>query len=123
MRRALAGALLWIVGCAGLLGDGKAQFKKGRYAEAKATFAQAEAESRGWDDTRRAEYALYRGLTLGALGDRAGAAVWLKEAKALEDAHPGSLSREDLERLKLGLAQVSPAEPPAPPPGEKGTEL
>jgi hypothetical protein len=92
-----------LVACGGALAQGKSQFEKGRYPEAKQTLASVEAESRTWDDARRAEYDLYRGLTLGALGDRARAGVWLREAKAIEDAHPGSLEREDAQRLKVGL--------------------
>ena len=85
------------------MAEGRAQFDKGSYAEAKQTFAGAEADSRSWSDARRAEYALYRGLTLGALGDHAQAGVWLREAKAIEDAHPGSLTPEQAQRLHLGL--------------------
>ena len=43
------------------------------------------------------------GLTLNALGDRGHAAVWLREAKAIEDAHPGSLTPEQAQRLRLGI--------------------
>lgn len=112
MRRACAvAAFALAVGCGGALADGKAQFDKGRYPEAKQTFASIEQESRTWSDARRAEYALYRGLTLAALGDRAAAGVWLKEAKAIEDGHPGSLSADDAQRLKLGLEG---ADAPAP---------
>jgi hypothetical protein len=92
-----------MVACGGALAEGQSQFDKGRYPEAKQTFAAAEAESRTWSDERRARYALYRGLTLGALGDRAQAGVWLHEAKAIEATHPGSLSTEDAQRLRLGL--------------------
>jgi TolA-binding protein len=92
-----------LTGCAGPLADGESQFDRGRYPEAKQTFASLESESRRWSDDRRAAYALYRGLTLGALGDRAMAGVWLREAKAIEDTHPGSLSPEDARRLHLGL--------------------
>jgi hypothetical protein len=94
---------LLLVACAGGLAEGEGQFRKGRYPEAKQTFAALEVESRAYPDGKRAEYALYRGLTLGALGDRAQAGVWLREAKAIEDAHPGSLSAEDAARLKAGL--------------------
>lgn len=99
-------ALLFAVACGGALSDGKAQFNKGRYPEAKATFLAAEQDSRTWDDARRAEYTLYRGLTHAALGDKTQAGVWLREAKAIEDAHPGTLSTQDAERLKLGLEQL-----------------
>ena len=89
--------------CGGALTEGESQFKKGRYPEAKQTLASLERDSRSWNDARRAEYALYRGLTFEALGDRAQAGVWLREAKAIEDVRPGSLSREDGQRLKVGL--------------------
>ena len=111
-RASIAFAALFVLAlsaCGGALTDGKAQFYKGRYAEAKRTFVIAEPESRTWTDRKRAEYALYRGLTHGALGDRPQASVWLREAKAIEDAHPGALSSEDAERLKLGLEQVDDA--------------
>lgn len=104
--RAFAALLLLVsslAGCGGALAEGQSQFDKGRYAEAKQTFVECEAESRTWSDERRARYALYRGLTLGALGDRAQAGVWLREAKAIEAANPGSLSKEDAQRLRLGL--------------------
>jgi hypothetical protein len=92
-----------LAACGGSLAEGRSQFDKGNYPEAKQTFAAAEADSRGWSDARRAEYALYRGLTLGALGDHAMAGVWLREAKAIEDARPGSLTPEEAQRLHLGL--------------------
>jgi hypothetical protein len=107
--RALAVVLVyaaWLAGCGGALAEGQSEFDKGRYPEAKQTFAAAEGESRTWNDEKRARYALYRGLTLNALGDRARAGVWLREARAIEDAHPGSLSAEDAQRLRLGLEAV-----------------
>ena len=111
-RAALVALGIAIGGCGGMLADGKAQFDKGRYPEAKQTFAAIEVESRGWSDSKRAEYALYRGLTHAALGDRAAAGIWLKEAKALVDARPGSLSADDMRRLKLGLEGLDdPATP------------
>jgi hypothetical protein len=103
MLATLLAMALALAACGGALAEGKAQFDKGRYPEAKHTLVAAEPESRTWSDTKRAEYALYRGLTHGALGDRPQAGVWLRECKAIEDAHPGSLSAEDAQRLKLGL--------------------
>jgi hypothetical protein len=89
--------------CGGALAEGESQFKKGQYPQAKQTLASIEAESRSYDDGRRAEYALYRGLTLSALGDRAAGGVWLREAKAIADTDPTSLEREDALRLKEAL--------------------
>jgi hypothetical protein len=95
-------------GCGGALAEGEAEFKTGRYPDAKATFALLEPEVHRWDDSKRAEYALYRGLTLGALGDQAPAALWLREAKTIEAAHPGALSAEDERRLDIGLESAEP---------------
>jgi TolA-binding protein len=92
-----------LAACAGPLAEGQSQFDRGSYPEAKQTFADAENASRTWSGARRARYALYRGLTLGALGDKAQAGVWLRAARALEDAHPGSLTAEEARRLHLGL--------------------
>jgi hypothetical protein len=104
--RAFGGFLLVVVcgGCGSALADGESQFKKGRYPEAKQTFASIEDDAKHYDDTKRAEYALYRGLTFGALGDRVRSALWLREANALDAAHPGSLSADDSRRLKTALA-------------------
>jgi hypothetical protein len=92
-----------LVACAGGLSRGVDQFDDGHYAEAKQTFASLEPESRSWDDAHRARYALYRGLTYGALGDKPRAAVWLGEARAIVLAHPDALPTEDRQRLKAGL--------------------
>jgi hypothetical protein len=103
-------ALLSLSACGGALAEGESQFKKGQYPEAKQTFASIEAQSRSYDDGRRAEYALYRGLTLSALGDRAQAGLWLREAKAIEDTVPRSLEHEDALRLKEAMeANEAPA--------------
>jgi tetratricopeptide (TPR) repeat protein len=96
-------ALPLLAACGGALAEGESQFKKGRYPEAKQTFASIEAQSRSYGDGPRAEYALYRGLTLSALGDRAQAGVWLREAKAIADTNPGSLEHEDALRLKEAM--------------------
>jgi hypothetical protein len=81
----------------------ESQFAEGRYPEAKQALLSLEAESRTWTDGKRAEYALYRGLTHAALGDREQAGVWLREAKAIEDTHAGSLSRDDSQRLQVAV--------------------
>jgi hypothetical protein len=108
MRAPIVALVLFTTGCGGALAQGESQFDKGRYPEAKNTFLSIEAESRNYDDPHRAAYALYRGLTHAALGDRASAALWLREAKAIEDAHPGSLSMEDRRRLQVALDANEP---------------
>jgi hypothetical protein len=96
-------ALAFVPGCASSLARGESQFTDGRYPDAKRTFASIEVESRAWSDAKRAQYALYRGLTHAALGDQAQADVWLREAETIEHGHPGSLSHEDAQRLKVGV--------------------
>jgi hypothetical protein len=103
-----------LASCGGPLSEAKGDFKNGRYAEAKETLVRAETESRGWSDQRRAEYALYRGLTHNALGDRAVAVTWLREANAIEGAHPGTLNEDDQVRLRLGLEAVASDSAAAP---------
>jgi hypothetical protein len=90
--------------CAGPLAEGQWLFDAGRYPQAKQAFASLEGESASWGPAEQAEYALLRGLTLGALGDGARAARWLARAKAIEDASPSSLSAEDALRLGVALA-------------------
>ena len=82
MRWLLVALLVFLVACRGALAKGEAEFKRARYPSAKQVFASLEEEMRARDAATRAEYALYRGLTLAALGDRARAALWLHEAKA-----------------------------------------
>ena len=88
--------------CGGALAEGEAHFRHARYPAAKQAFASLEVEMRSEDDASRAEYALYRGLTLAALGDRSHAALWLREAKAFEDVH-GSLRAGDARRLAAAI--------------------
>lgn len=97
-----------LAGCGGGLASAKGDFKSGRVADAKERLLALEDESRSFSDAKRAEYALYRGLVHHSLGDRAAAAVWLGEAKAIEQAHPRTLSDDDRARLDLALEAVGP---------------
>jgi hypothetical protein len=103
----LLGLALLLAACGGSLSTAKADYRKGRLAEAKTELVRLEPASRGWSNQRRAEYALYRGLVHHSLGDRAAAGVWLTEAKALEDAQPHTLGDEDRVRLKLALESLA----------------
>ena len=110
MRCALARPLFFsfslafsLVGCGGALAEGEADFRQAQYPAAKQTFAALEVEMRSGDDAIRAEYALYRGLTYAALGDFSRAVVWLREAKALEDARAGALHPDDARRLTVAI--------------------
>jgi hypothetical protein len=93
--------VLGVGGCGRPLGRAEAQFAEGRYPDAKQTLVMLETESRAWSDAERAEYALYRGMTHASLGDRDQAELWLREARSIEGAHPGSLSAKDVQRLQV----------------------
>jgi hypothetical protein len=106
MMKTMAGVALLVaafIGCGGGLSEGRSEFHAGHYPHAKEIFASIEGASRGYSESDRAEYALYRGLTLGALGDKAQGSIWLREAKAIEDTRPGTLPTEDALRLKAAL--------------------
>lgn len=97
---------LGCAGCGGGLNDAVSQFEAGQYPAAKQDLVSLEGKEARWSMSGRAQYALYRGLTLGALGDEAQAAVWLEKAAAVEAAHPGALSGVDARRLNLVKAAL-----------------
>jgi Tfp pilus assembly protein PilF len=99
--------------CAGdLLQDARREFDAGQYAEAKSTLLKIDSgEYRAEKPRAQASYALLRGLVMGALGDRTEAQAWLGLAKQTEERYPGSLSREDVARLKVSEEQYGPLLP------------
>ena len=105
---ALACAPWLLAACttAGPMAECKTEFAKGHYPRAKEGLVAIERSALAWGRRERAEYALYRGLTTEALGNRAEAIVWLNEARTIEDAAPGSLSPLDAKRLRMGLDTV-----------------
>ena len=72
-------AAVWSLGCGGsLLEDARHEFDQGQYADAKRTILKIDAsEYREQDYREQTEYALFRGLVMGALGDRTEAQAWL----------------------------------------------
>jgi hypothetical protein len=93
-------------GCAGSFAAGVRDYDHGRYPEAIEELRVVECDATTWQPKARARYALYRGLTHLALGDRRGTLRWLSEAKrALED-HPTLLSNEDAGRLTSAWAHL-----------------
>ncbi len=105
MRRTLAVVLL-LAACGGGVGNAKSAYRKGRLAEAKTELLALEEDSHGWSGPRRADYALVRGLVHHGLGDRAAAGLWLREAKAYDDVHPGTFDEDDRTRLRLALESL-----------------
>jgi uncharacterized circularly permuted ATP-grasp superfamily protein len=113
MRLAAALALV-LIGCAGPMSRADAAFARGDYPAARRELASCEEESASWTARDRARYALRRGLTHAALGDRREGARWLEEARLIEEHAPGTLTRDEWRRLELGLEQIEPREPNDP---------
>lgn len=95
------------VACGGTLSDAVSRFDAGQYPAAERELALLDGDAPQWSVPRQAQYALYRGLTLGALGDEVHAAAWLHRAAVLEQAYPGALSSLDERRLNLVEATLS----------------
>jgi hypothetical protein len=74
-------------------------FDQARYPEALEELRRTESELPGLNAREQARYALYRGLTHLALGDRRATLRWLQGAKRALDACPELLSDEDAGRL------------------------
>lgn len=112
VRSAVLLLFVALAGCGGALGSVKSDFKSGRISEAKDRLDALEPASKSWSGSKHADYVLYRGLVSHALGDREEAAAWLRQAKALEDASPGTYSEDDRTRLELSLDALGPVGAP-----------
>lgn len=88
-----------------------------RYIDAAQVFEHCERQLPGWEEGARAEYALYRGATFLALGNKDAARVWL------EGAQRGwtHLSASDRALLADSLRAVESGSSP-PPPVFKGVD-
>lgn len=112
------GALtLCLLGCSSSVRRGATLYADGRYIEAAEVFERNEHQLRTLSAEQQAEYGVYRGVTLHALGDTANARRWLTYAYDVERATPGALNasgRALLERAWAALdkARVPPARPP-----------
>jgi hypothetical protein len=104
--KTLALVALLLPACSGPLSSAESKFRRGDYAAARQLLERAEGETSGWSAEDQARYALCRGLTHAALGDRAHAVPWLHWAKALDDSRPGSLSFSERVKLENALNDV-----------------
>lgn len=93
---------LLLLACTSSFGEGVAHYGRAEYPQALERFVAIEGEVSGWPARDRAEYALYRGLTHFALGNRVLAKEWLGRAKLSYDADPTIFS--DADAGKLGSA-------------------
>src|SRR5882672_9906050 len=105
MRLLLA---MTVCACATPLSAGLDHYDHARYPEALEALSTSERSAIALRGRSRARYALYRGLTHLALGDREATLHWLGEAKRAADADPRLLSDEDAGRLASAWAHLSP---------------
>jgi hypothetical protein len=114
-----------LVGCGdGYVGGAKHAYSQGRYLEAAEELGEHEDEVADLSPRRKAEYGLYRGLSLMMLRDYHGAEQWMSFARTVDTESPGALrpeQREELNRHYLNVKRVlgaaEPESTPAPPPG------
>lgn len=120
-RLAWAGVVIGLTaGCTGYVKRGSALYADGRYIEAAEVFERTEHRLGESTPRQRAEYGLYRGMTLLVLGDLTNAQRWLAYAYEVEREAPGAL-REDRRALldrgwfELGQRQQERPASPRPP--------
>jgi len=112
-----AGALaLCLLACSSSVRRGATLYADGRYIEAAEVFERNEYQLRTLSPQQQAEYGVYRGVTLHALGDTAHARLWLTYARDVERASPGSLSAGGRALLDRAWTAVTRAAPPPQPP-------
>ncbi len=109
-----------VAGCGNYVQRGGTLYADGRYIEAAEVFERTERRLGEYTPKERAEYGLYRGMTLLVLGDLNHAHRWLAYAYEVERANPGSL-RSDRRALldrgwfELGQRTKNSAPSPSPP--------
>lgn len=104
---ALLAALLFpLAACATSFGRGVTHYEQAEYPQALERFVAIEGELDGLSPKERARYALYRGLTHFALGNRALARLWLGEAKLAYDEDGRVFSEKEAGKLGSALAHL-----------------
>ncbi|MEZ4220881.1 MAG: hypothetical protein R3B13_08125 [Polyangiaceae bacterium] len=109
-----------LAGCGNYVQRGSTLYADGRYIEAAEVFERTEYRLTEFSSKERAEYGLYRGMTLLVLGDLNRAHRWLAYAYEVERANPGTLRsdrRALLDRGWFELGQRSRASGSPAPPG------
>ena len=92
--------------CGGSVRRGATLYADGRYIEAAEVFESTEYRLRESSTRERAEYGLYRGMTMLVLGDLRNAHRWLTYAFDIERYDPGSLSNDRRALLDRGWYEL-----------------
>lgn len=96
----IGGVTLW--GCNGYVHRASAAYGEGRYLEVAEDLARHEKEIDRLSAPQRAQYGLYRGLSLLQLGDFEGSRLWLEYAYEIEQSAAGALA--PAQRIQLDKA-------------------
>jgi tetratricopeptide (TPR) repeat protein len=92
--------------CSSSVKRGAALYADGQYIEAAEVFERTEHRLNDSAPRQRAEYALYRGLTLLVLGDLRNSHRWLGYAYQVEKYAPGSLGSDGRTLLDRGWFEL-----------------
>ncbi len=92
--------------CGGSVRRGATLYADGRYIEAAEVFERTEYRLRNASTRERAEYGLYRGMTMLVLGDLRNAHRWLTYAYEIERYDSGSLSSDRRALLDRGWYEL-----------------
>jgi hypothetical protein len=97
-------------GCTHRVEQAESAYRDGRYLEAAEDLAEQEGQLEQLSLSDRAQYGLYRGLSLLKLGEIDGAQHWLQYSADVERTAPGSLApyqRLQLDQGMMMLRQLS----------------
>ncbi|MBK7582562.1 MAG: hypothetical protein IPI67_20485 [Myxococcales bacterium] len=95
-----------LAGCEGHVRRGTTLYADGRYVEAAEVFERTEYRLTQFTPRERAEYGVYRGMTLLVLGDLAHARRWLTYAYEVEKVAPGALRSDRRALLDRGWFEL-----------------
>jgi tetratricopeptide (TPR) repeat protein len=95
-----------LAACGGSVRRGATLYSDGRYIEAAEVFERTERQLNEMSPRERAEYGVYRGMTLLVLGDLRHAHRWLTYAYQVEQYAPGSLGSDRRSLLERGWYEL-----------------
>jgi tetratricopeptide (TPR) repeat protein len=98
--------LALILGCSSSVNRGAALYAQSNYIEAAEVFERTQGRLHQMDQSDRARYGLYRGLTFLALGDLRGAERWLGYAQTQTRSRQTALSDDELALLTKGFSSL-----------------
>jgi hypothetical protein len=102
----IALSLVLFTACSSYVKRGEVLYADGRYIEAAEVFERTEGRIGEASLKQKAEYGMYRGLTLLVLGDLNNARRWMNYAYGVERAAPGSLSSDRRALLDRGWYEL-----------------